>query len=197
MKKILFIFALSLISIKAISQNEENNFNITHVNLKINHSRRIPDSQIFVDIKYIRGKHTVRLTSTPKKNSANLIRKNKKVTLESRPYGKEWEHTKIDTTFFIGEKKFEDVKASLKKIDPDDFFTYESAIFLDGYSTKLSYIGSSGEVSYGFSNPNITTESRGLSRYMCTCALILETAGLGKGKISYLLDLKSPPQGCD
>ena len=170
MRKILFIFVLSLIPIKVISQNEKDNFNISRVNLKVNSARRIPDNKIYVEISYVRRKYEVRLESKPLNDD------------------KLWEDTKIDTTFFIDKKKFEDIKASLKKIDPNDFFTDKSYDILDGYSTKLTYSRSSGEVSYGFSNPNAITESRGLTRYLCTCALILETAGLGKGKVSYLLN---------
>lgn len=105
--------------------------------------------------------------------------------------------TKTDTVFFLNARNFERIKSSLERLDSNDFFTDEGYIFKDGYTAGLEYWGYGGKVSYTFSSPNARTETRGLNNFMCTCALILETAGFNKGKVSRLLGLKSPPKGCD
>lgn len=178
MNKILLISAISLIYVRAMSQINENIFNVRSIYFEIEHSRRIPNNKISVNINF-KKECTVKLKSIP------LID------------DEQWQYTKIDTTFNISKNELEDIKLSLEKINPNDFLRYKEYSFKGGYTATLKYGGFGGNISYSFRSPNSRTETRGLNKYLCSCALILETAGFSKGNVSRFLGLKTPPQGCD
>ena len=178
MTKILLTFAMCLIFIKAISQIDKEVFNIRNVSLEIVSARRIPYNKISVDI-FLKKECRIKVKSIP---------------LEDE---KKWAYSKMDTVFLLNARNFERIKSSLKRLEPNDFFTDEQYSFKGGYTSVLKYGGLGGDISYTFRSPNTRTETRGLNYYMCTCALILETAGFSKADISRFLGLKTPPQGCN
>ena len=112
---------MCLISIKAISQTDKEDFNITKVSLDVKSARRIADNKISVDI-HLKKECRIRVRSIPLENQ--------------RGRGSS---TKTDTIFFLNARNFKRIKSSLKRLDPNDFFTDEGYIFKDGYTAGLEY----------------------------------------------------------
>lgn len=178
-KTFLALFIISLISVKVMSQTEEDVFNVRNISLEILASKRIPHNKISIDIKYLKKVYSIKLKSIPKSDE------------------KMWANSKIDTSFFLNEEGFERIKSSLQKINPNDFLRDKEYNFLDGYKAVLRYGGFGAEIFYSFRSPNSRTDTRGLNAYMNTCALIMKTAGFTNGKIKKFLKLDVLPEDCE
>jgi hypothetical protein len=165
MKRIAFLLAIISIVLTSIDAQQVND-NIDHIAFRFSHSRRIPNS--FVEIELIKRKSetTVYVNSTPMNND------------------KQWERTRIDTSFMIENTIFEELTNQVLLLTKIDL---NRALFLgaglDGTASTIEFGKYGATVAYKFWDPDYLTDKRGLSVFFDLCKKIIKIGGLDPQEI--------------
>lgn len=161
---ILLISILTMIS--SICFAKQINDKIEYIAFKFDHSRRIPNKNVTIEIIKRQSEIVVKVKSTPMNSD------------------KQWEKTKIDTTFTIDKKKFIELANDmliLNKIDLNKALTGG----LDGTECTIEFGQYKSTVAYKFWSPDYDTKQRGLSDFLSLCKKLIEVGGLNPKEILY------------
>jgi hypothetical protein len=149
-----------LLSSSWASEYQENNQNISYVEFKLIHSKRIPNQM--VDIKIIRQQDEtiVNVTTNPRNDDIK------------------WSKTKIDTSFVVNNNILTDLSNNIVQLKDIDFNKAFQSAGLDGTSCTLTFGTFGNTISYKFWTPDSMTEFRGLSEFLNICKTIIKIGGL-------------------
>ena len=137
---------------------------INFIALEFNHSLRIPNHHITVEI---------------------IDRKNEvAVDIHSEPMNadQKWEHTKKDTTVFISKDQFKILRSKTKKLKEIDVGK-ACRIGTDGTSCAIKIGGFGNSITYKFWSPDYSTSKRGLENFVQLVKDILQLAGFDPKEI--------------
>jgi len=158
MKNSIRLFVIMLFALISLTMCKNDTDKVTYIRFELEHSRRIPNNKVLIEIT--------------KKNSKYFLH------LRSYPLGQtKWEKTRIDTTFSIDNATFKKVNREVIKLTNSDFSKSER-IILDGFNCSIKFLFKGQEKTYDIDTPNLDTEERGLTDYLKVCELIIQTAGL-------------------
>jgi len=160
--KLLLLTILGLITLIACTDKKNE---IEFIKLQIEHSRRIPDATVIIEITKKDNEIMVHYISTPKEDS------------------QDWKQTKRDTTFLIEKKIFKEISRALINLKKSDFSKAEIH-GKDGIECSLKFGTVNNTIDYSFWSPDIETENRGLTEYLKVCKQLIETVNL---KPDYIL----------
>lgn len=159
---VLLISFLTMISSICIAQ--QINDKIEYIAFKFEHSKRIPNQSVKIEIIKRQSEIVVKVKSNPMKNN------------------EQWKRTKVDTTFSIDSKKFIELANNmsiLKKID------LKKAMIsgLDGTECTIEFGQFGSTVAYKFWSPNYDTKKRGLTDFLILCKKLIKVGGLKPNEI--------------
>lgn len=153
------IILLVLLSMGMLASCSGKQQKIEFISLTIEHSKRISDATVVVELTRNGDGASVHLISKPMEQSS------------------EWIHTQRDTTFSLGEQQYSALCKVLANLQHCDF-SKASVHGKDGVECCLEYGEVNKPVTYKFWSPDYDTESRGLTEYLSACRLLLKMVGL-------------------
>ncbi len=163
-KRTFKLLVITFVVLTTLSMCNVKTDSLDYIRLEIEHSRRIPNNKVDIEIKKEKEKYLLHIESLP------LFKT------------KEWEKTIIDTSFEIEEKDFRKISDEIPNIIKSDF-TKSDVVGLDGATYSLKFKFNGKEKEYNFWTPDYDTKERGLTNYLKICKLIIETAGLKEKEV--------------
>ncbi|MFC0879019.1 hypothetical protein ACE01N_20660, partial [Saccharicrinis sp. FJH2] len=159
MKNRIIILISILTMISGICLAQQTNDKIKYIAFKFEHSRRIPNHNIIIEVIKRQSEIVVKVKSNPMNSNT------------------QWEKTKVDTTFSIDSKKFIELAndmSILNKIDLNKALTGG----LDGTECYIEFGQYGSTVAYKFWSPDCDTKQRGLSDFLNLCEKLIKVGGL-------------------
>ncbi|BDD10815.1 hypothetical protein FUAX_32470 [Fulvitalea axinellae] len=137
---------------------------ISYIAFRLDHSMRIPNHSVTVEIINRRKDVEVNVISIPKTD--DII----------------WQQTAVDTTFNISKKKFETIANKVRTLRGVDL---EKSIVtgLDGYRSSIEFGSYQNKITYTFWSPNLNTKERGLSDFLNLCKDIIKVGKLRRNEV--------------
>jgi hypothetical protein len=135
------------------------NDKIEYIGFKNEHSRRILNQKVTIELIKRQFETVVKVKSNPMNND------------------KQWEKTKIDTTFTIETKLFIELANEvliLNKTDLNKALTGG----LDGTECEIEFGQFGSTLTYKFWTPDYDTEQRGLTDFLKLCKKLIDIGGL-------------------
>jgi len=142
-----------------MSFGQQTNDKIDYIGFKFYHSLRFVNHEVSIEIIKRKSEVVVKTTSTPMNND------------------KEWENTKIDTSFTIDKSKFIELTNKVSELNK---INLNKAMIggLDGTLCTIEFGTYGSTVSYKFWTPDCDTKERELSYFLNLCKILIETGGL-------------------
>ncbi|HUW05680.1 MAG TPA: hypothetical protein VMW01_05425 [Williamwhitmania sp.] len=153
------IILLVLLSVGMLISCSGKQQKIEFIRLTIEHSKRISDATVVVELTRNGNGAAVHLISRPMEQSLELM------------------YTQRDTTFSLGEQQYSALCKVLANLQHSDF-SKASVHGKDGVECCLEYGEVNKPVVYKFWSPDYDTEASGLTEYLNTCPLLLKMVGL-------------------
>ena len=153
------ILLLTFLALTTLIDCTDKKNEIQFIKLEIEHSKRIPDATVIIEMTKNNNEIIVHLVSIPMFDS------------------QEWKHTKRDTTFSIQKKIFKDLSKAIIKLKKSDF-SKADIHGKDGIECSLKFGTITNTIEYKFWSPDIETEKRGLTEYLNLCKQLIEVVKL-------------------
>lgn len=150
---------LGLTMISEISFAQQVNEKINYIAFKFEHSRRIPNYMVTIEIIKRQAETVVKVNSIP------------------RGSDKRWANTKIDTSFIIASKLFVDLANEVLALNKTNL-TKALLGGKDGTECTIEFGTFGSTVAYKFWSPDYDTEQRGLTDFLKLCKKLIEIGGL-------------------
>lgn len=156
--KIFIVLILTMIS--AICFSQQSNHKINFIEFSFRHTLRIPNNKVTVSLVKRPSKILVMVNSKPMNNE------------------NKWEKTKIDTTFTIDKKVFEELTNEVLALENTSLNRAIVQECIDGTQCVIEYGADGCSLTYKFWTPNYDTAQRGLTDFLRLCKKIIEIGGL-------------------
>lgn len=153
------IILLVLLSIGTLVSCSGKQQKIEFIRLTIEHSKRISDGMVVVELTRNGDGAAVHLVSKPMEQSS------------------EWMHTQRDTTFCLGEQQYNALCTALANLQHSDF-SKATVHGHDGVECCLEYGEVNKSLVYKFWSPAYDTAAFGLTEYCNVCRLLVKMVGL-------------------
>lgn len=160
MKLFFALFFLTILGTASAQKSE-----IFNVKFILEHSRRISNNHVSVDFRHFGDSIRAYVKCIPMDTSSP-----------------KWKETILDTSFQITVIEFENIIASVRKINCNDIINGAGYCGKDGYYCEIE-MGICNSISYKVWSPEYNTKERNLQAYLNAAKLIIIAAKLDPNKI--------------